>query len=201
MVIFAHYLKFTLPNQSILPAARSSNLSMLDTNKIQNIATSYSPQELLGALVWQRRFNEFDGEEVIIDLSNHSDLWHSFLFAKAIYAPTDEGGLSFANLVTTLLALANYRPLPETSMTRFIPYPADTLYVLTENQETLVTQLLDLGKKWRADSVEVIDRHNKEYGYYTQSRLRESLANKEKSLLNQSNLERLDAVVVTYWWD
>ena len=52
--------------------------------------------------------------------------------------PPDDAGLSFANLVTTLLALANYRPLPETSMIQFIPYPADTLYVLTENQEALV---------------------------------------------------------------
>ena len=174
---------------------------MLNTNRIQNIANSYSAQELLSALVWQRRFNEFDGEEVITDLSHNLDLWHSFLFAKAIYAPTDEGGLSFANLVTTLLALANYRPLPETSRVQFISYPADTLYVLTENQETLVTQLIDLGKKWRADSVEVIDRHNEEYGHYTQFRLRESLAKKDKSLLNQSNFERLDAVVVAYWWD
>ncbi len=38
---------------------------MLDLGKIQSIAKSYSPQELFAALVWQRRFNEFDGEEVI----------------------------------------------------------------------------------------------------------------------------------------
>ena len=58
-----------------------------------------------------------------------------------------------------------------------------------------------MGKEWRADSVEVIDRHNEEYCYFTQFGLRESLAKKEKSLLNQSNLKRLDAVVVAYWWD
>lgn len=174
---------------------------MLDANKIQNIATSYSPQELLSALVWQRRFNEFDGKEVITDLSHNLDLWHSFFFGKAIYAPTDEGGLSFANLVTTLLALAGDRPRPETSMIQFVPYPADTLYVLAENQEILVTQLIDLGKKWRTDSVEVIDRHSEEYGCHTQFRLSEGLAKKEKSPLNQSNLEREDAVVVVYWWD
>jgi hypothetical protein len=54
---------------------------MLDLAKIQLIAKSYSPQELFAALVWQRRFNEFDGEEVITDLSNHP-----FLPARCRYA-------------------------------------------------------------------------------------------------------------------
>lgn len=45
----------------------------------------------------------------------------------------------FAALVwqrKTLLAMANYRPMPETSIIHFIPYPADTLYLLTENRDT-----------------------------------------------------------------
>ncbi|MEH2410376.1 hypothetical protein [Nostoc sp.] len=78
---------------------------MLDLAKIQSIAQSYSPQELFAALVWQRRFNEFDGEEVITDLSNHRNLWASFLFTKPIFAP-DENGLSFGGMVDTLLAMA-----------------------------------------------------------------------------------------------
>ena len=53
---------------------------MLDSNKIQSIAESYSAQELFAALVWQRRFNQFNGEEVIVDLSNHPELWASFIF-------------------------------------------------------------------------------------------------------------------------
>lgn len=173
---------------------------MLDLNKIKQIAKSYSPQELFAALVWQRQFNNFDGEQVITDLYNNPDLWHSFLFSKAIYA-TDQEGLSFACMVTTLLFMANYRPLPETSMIQFTAYPADNLYILTENQSTLVSKLIDLGKRWRADSVEVIDSNNEEYGYFTQFELRKSLAKKEKTLLDQSNYERLDAVVVAYWWD
>ena len=32
---------------------------MIDVDKVQLIAQSYSPQELFAALVWQRRFNEF----------------------------------------------------------------------------------------------------------------------------------------------
>ena len=120
-----------------------------------------------------------------------------FLFAKAIYA-SDQEGLSFAFMVTTLLAMANYRPMPETSMIHFVAYPADTLYILTENQSTLVSKLIDLGRKWQADSVEVVDGNNEEYGSYTQFRLRKSLAEKEKTLLSQPNRDRLDAVVVTY---
>ena len=97
--------------------------------------------------------------------------------------------------------MANYRPLPTTSRLQFVPYPADTLYVLTENQETLATQLMDLGKKWQATSVEVIDRHNKEYGFFTQHQLRECLASRDKILYKLNNLQRLDAIVVIYWWD
>lgn len=67
---------------------------MLDLAKIEQIAQSYVPQELLAALVWQRRFNEFDGQEVMTDLAHHPDLWKSFLFSKPIYAP-DQHGLSF----------------------------------------------------------------------------------------------------------
>jgi hypothetical protein len=48
---------------------------MLDLAKIQLIAQSYSSEKLLAALIWQRQFNQFDGEEVIIDLSNHPSLW------------------------------------------------------------------------------------------------------------------------------
>ena len=58
---------------------------MLDLAKIQLITQSYSPQELFAALVWQRQFNQFDGEEVITDLSQHPSLWASFLFTKPIF--------------------------------------------------------------------------------------------------------------------
>jgi hypothetical protein len=69
---------------------------MLDLTKIQSIAQDYSPQELFAALVWQRQFNNFNGKKVITDLSQHRDLWASFLFTKPIFA-TDEDGLSFGN--------------------------------------------------------------------------------------------------------
>ena len=72
---------------------------------------------------------------------------------------------------------------------------------LIEQQKNRVMRLMDLGKKWQATSVEVIDRHNKEYGFFTQDRLRECLAPRDKVLFKLSNVERLDAIVVVYWWD
>lgn len=170
---------------------------MLDLAKIQYIAQSYSPQELFAALVWQRRFNQFSGEEVITDLSNHPDLWASFLFTKPIFAP-DEDGLSFGGVLDTLLAMANYRPMPSSSIIHFIAYPADTLYILAENQDTTVSQLMDLGKKWRADSVDVTDGTNEDYGWRLQRRLRTRL---EGALSGEPMQPNRDAVIISYWWD
>lgn len=170
---------------------------MLDLFKIEQIAQSYMPQELFAALVWQRRFNEFDGQEVITDLAHHPALWKSFLFTKPIYAP-DKDGLSFNGVLDTLLAMANYRPMPETSMIHFIPYPADTLYVLAENQDLIVAQLVDFGKKWRADSVDVCDGSSEEEEWefrdYVSTRLR-------KALWGEDLKRDRDAVIVSYWWD
>ena len=172
---------------------------MLDLAKIQSIAQSYSPQELFAALVWQRQFNEFDGEEVITDLVNQPTLWASFLFTKPIFAP-DENGLSFSGVIDTLLAMANYRPMPETSIIHFIPYPADTLYILTENKDTTVSQLMDLGKKWRADSVDVSDSTNEDYSYTW--RLKRGLRARLEDGLSGEKVQRdSDAVVISYWWD
>ena len=92
---------------------------MLDLTKIQSIAQSYSPQELFAALVWQRQFNNFNGEKVITDLSQHQDIWASFLFTKPIFAP-DEDGLSFGGVIDTLVAMANYHPMPDSSIIHFV---------------------------------------------------------------------------------
>jgi hypothetical protein len=170
---------------------------MLDLTKIQSIAQTYSPQELFAALIWQRQFNEFDGSQVITDLSNHPDLWESFLFSKPIYA-SDPDGLSFSGVIDTLLAMANYRPVPSGSIIHFIAYPADTLYILSENQDTKVSQLLDLGKKWQADSVEITDGTNSDYSSRLQRRLRMRLL---EGLDLDATRPFRDAVVVSYWWD
>ncbi|MEM6751419.1 MAG: hypothetical protein AAF630_00290 [Cyanobacteria bacterium P01_C01_bin.38] len=170
---------------------------MFNLDRIQTLAQSYSPQEMFAALVWQRRFNLFDGEEVITDLYNHQDLWESFVFCKPVFAP-DEDGLSFNGLVDTLLALANYRPVPETSIIQFIAYPADTLYILAENKDTTVSQLVELGKKWRADDVYIDDDNSEEY----ESNLRFLFRLKLQGAIRDKTVkQRKDAVVICYWWD
>lgn len=134
---------------------------------------------------------------MITDLVNHPSLWASFLFTKPIFAP-DENGLSFGGVIDTLLAMANYLPMPETSIIHFIPYPADTLYILAENQDTTVSQLMDLGKKWRADSVDVSDGSSEEYSWRLKRRLRARL---EGGLYGEDVERDHDAVVISYWWD
>lgn len=49
---------------------------LMDLSEIQQIAESCSSQEMFGALVWQNQFNNFDGKQVITDLSKRKDLWH-----------------------------------------------------------------------------------------------------------------------------
>jgi hypothetical protein len=172
---------------------------MLNIEKIQTIAQSYTEQELFAALVLQRRFNEFNGEEIITDLAQNLHLWKSFLFSKPIYAP-DKDGLSFNGLLETLLAMANYRPMPEHSILHFISYPADTLYILTENQDEIVSQLIDLGKKWQADDVSICDGNSLneeeewEFRDYISLRLK-------RGLRGEDFKSDRDAAIVSYWWD
>ena len=70
--------------------------------------------------------------------------------------------------------------------------------VHTENQDTIVSQLLDLGKKWRADSVEVSDGSNEDYSLRLKRRLRARL---ESGLYGENVGRTHDAVVISYWWD
>lgn len=170
---------------------------MLDLNKIQSLADSYSAQELFAALVWQRKFNNFNGEKIITDLHNHKNLWESFIFTKPLFAP-DENGLGFMGLLDTLIALANYRPVPETSRIVFVAYPADTLYILAENRDTTVCQLLDLGKKWREDEVSITDGNNEEFGWKLKHQLRYRL---EGAIYSKETRRDREAVVISYWWD
>lgn len=117
-------------------------------------------------------------------------------FSEPIFTP-NENGLSFNKILDTLLAMGNYRPMPETSIIHFILYPADTLYLLTENRDTTVSQFLDFGKKWRADSVEVCDEKNEEYGWQLKNRF---IARLEVTLWGDSPQQAQDVIVIS-WWD
>jgi hypothetical protein len=168
---------------------------MLDLTTIQAIAQSCEPQELFAALVWQRRFNNFNGKDVITDLVHSSDLWRSFLFFRSIHL-SDHDSLTFSGLVDSLLVMANYCPTPETYLVDFVRYPADTLYILAERQDKKVAQLLELGKKWRSDAIEVYgdDRvEDKGFAQDVSQQLR-------RKLWGNFFGKAKDAVLVTYWW-
>jgi hypothetical protein len=106
--------------------------------------------------------------------------------------------LSFNGAVETLLAMANYRPMPETSVIHVIPYPADTLYVLAENQDVIVAQLMDLGKKWRADVVDICDGSSEDENW----KFRDYVSIRLKGALWGEDFKRdQDAVIISYWWD
>ena len=120
---------------------------MLNLCRIQALASANSAQELLSALLWQRQFSQFNGERILADLAQHPDLWASFLFTCPAYTP-DKTGLSLKNTVRMLVELASSNI-----------YQADTLYLLAPQSDSILARLLELGKKWQADSVEVIDRN------------------------------------------
>ncbi len=80
----------------------------------------------------------------------------------------------------------------------FVSYPADKLYILTENQATTVSSLLDFGKKWRADVVDIIDSINQEYAFRLQQSLK---ARYTETLMSENKPCQLDAVVISSWWD
>ncbi len=69
---------------------------------------------------------------------------------------------------------------------------------MSENQDSKVSQLVDLGKKWKADCVEVTDGTDMQYTYRLKRMLRYRF---EETLWGNENKEQRDAVVVSYWWD
>jgi hypothetical protein len=106
--------------------------------------------------------------------------------------------LSFGGVIDTLIAMANYHPMPEDSIIHFVNYPADTLHILTENQDTKVSQLVDFGKKWRADSVDVTDGMDENYSFRLKRQLRYRF---EGALWGEDKQRDRDGVVISYWWD
>lgn len=127
----------------------------LDLARVQHLKNSYSVQEMFAALVWESKYNEFDGEKILTTLNEHPDLWLSFIFTRPIYAP-DKRGLGFGGAVMdTLLAMANNAATPEDGTAHWLDYPADSIYILTRNQDDIVSKLVDFGKEWEADSTTV----------------------------------------------
>lgn len=170
---------------------------MIDLNRIENLVKSCSVQEMIAAMIYQRRFNEFDGKEVVEDLAKHDNLWRSFFFSRQIYLD-DEYGLSFSALIEVLLIMGNRKPTAKTTFPQEFIYPGDTLFILAHNQDTIVPQLMDLSKKWRASEVFIYDGYNREFKPDLQQILQCKL---NHSLWGEPGQEWDDAVVMSFWWD
>ena len=74
----------------------------------------------------------------------------------------------------------------------------DTLFVLTRNQDAIVSQLMDLGKKWRADEAYIYDGYSREFKPDLQQILYMKL---NRSLWGEPGEDWSDAVVMAFWWD
>ena len=101
-----------------------------------------STQELLFALMLQRgKVNLFNSEQVLEDLYTHQDLWISFFLGPQVVEHADY----CRNGLFLILRDINRQ------------WHADTLYVHCRDDEC-VFPLIELGKSWQCDDLEVFDR-------------------------------------------
>lgn len=128
-----------------------------------------TPQQLWAALMLNAGFNSFDPYQVLSDLYKNQELWVSFAMLPDIeaIASVEYPNLWRRGYLAFLSPHLSYR------------YRCDTLYVLAAFDEH-VFRLVDLGKEWRADDVQVIT------------------GEAAQRLLNEYG-EALP--IVRYWWD
>ncbi|MBD2074316.1 hypothetical protein H6F86_10545 [Phormidium sp. FACHB-592] len=169
---------------------------MLDIAKIGRLAQDSSPQDLHAAWVWQQQFNAFNGQEIITDLAQQPQLWSSFFFMAASDGSAQAAG-SLDEVIGTLVAMATHRSAPANRGTYDVPYPANTLYVLAAKQDTTVTQLMALGKQWRAKAVAVHSATQYTGGYPCGDALQLAL---KGAALSENGEAQQEAVVISYCW-
>ena len=92
-------------------------------------------------LIYDRRFNQFDGPRVVDDLINNKSLWIAALMTRS----TEQLGVG----ITLRDLPANY-------------YNVDTLYLTTNS----ITKLKKLAKKWEADEISEIEDPGSFLGSY-----------------------------------
>lgn len=103
--------------------------------ELQGRATALGIQQVQLELIRCRRFNEFEGEQVVRALLAHRSLWISALMDRL----GDPSGL------------IKLRDLPRNL------WNVDTLYVLARD-EGCARELVESSAEWKADSVEVTAR-------------------------------------------
>lgn len=173
---------------------------MLDLANVKRIAQSSTPQEMFAALVYQQKFNCFNGAEIINDLVDRSELWRSFLYFKPIYAQQDYG-IGFSQMVELMIKMANHPYMPTNKYGgSYDSYPGDNLYILTEDDDSRISGLLDLGKKWRIDETYIVKSCN--YVSMFDHNLTPPRSWKlRESLVKRDGTELIDGVVISFWWD
>jgi hypothetical protein len=103
-----------------------------------------TPQQLMEALMLQGgRWNNFDPEPIVQDLHQNSHLWLNFMMLPLI-GEDEESGRLYSNLGLALRDLSDR-------------WHADTLYIWSRDDDC-VYPLVDFGKTWLADDVQVMDR-------------------------------------------
>lgn len=103
-----------------------------------------TPQQLMEALMLQSgHWNNFDSELILADLDQNRHLWLNFMMLPLIGEDEDSNRL-YSNLGYALRDLRHR-------------WHADTLYVWSRDDDC-VYPLVDFGKTWMADDVQVMDR-------------------------------------------
>ena len=103
-----------------------------------------TPQQLMEALMLQGgRWNNFDPEPILKDLHQNRHLWLNFMMLPLI-GEEEESGRLYSNLGLALRDLSDR-------------WHADTLYIWSRDDDC-VYPLVDFGKTWLADDVQVMDR-------------------------------------------
>lgn len=103
-----------------------------------------TPQQLMEALMLQSgRWNNFDSELILADLHQNRHLWLNFMMLPLI--GEDEGSNRLYSNLGYALRDLRYR------------WHADTLYIWSRDDDC-VYPLVDFGKAWMADDVQVMDR-------------------------------------------
>lgn len=127
-----------------------------------------TPQQLMEALMLQGgRWNNFDPEPILEDLYQNQDLWLQFMMLPLI-GESEQSNRLYSNLGLALRDLG-YR------------WHADTLYVWSSDDDC-VYPLVELGKTWMADDVQVMDR------------------NRASMFIGYGGSDDPPPVVI-YWWD
>ncbi len=107
-------------------------------------------QALYFELIKTIRYNELDGERVVTDLLRWRDLWDSVIADRQL---TPRLG------PTTEFQYNVYPPLSLLRTTRYDDWPADTLYIWTDDERLPRLRNL-IGEQWQGCAIDLVDQED-----------------------------------------